>query len=131
MVTSARAVRAGVWLPPTLTERSSPPVGVPVITPETARSVTTLLEAVVSSERGTGRRARVEGAQVAGKTGTVTWEDAQGGAHAYASFVGFVPSTAPRYVILVGVEQPKDGGSGGAVAAPAFAQVASRALALP
>ena len=121
----------GVWLPPTLTERSSPPVGVPVITPETARSVTTLLEAVVSSERGTGRRARVEGAQVAGKTGTVTWEDAQGGAHAYASFVGFVPSTAPRYVILVGVEQPKDGGSGGAVAAPAFAQVASRALALP
>ena len=44
------------------------------------------------------------------------------------SFVGIVPADHPRFVIVVGVEAPREGGYGGNVAAPAFAKVASRAL---
>jgi cell division protein FtsI/penicillin-binding protein 2 len=46
----------------------------------------------------------------------------------YATFVGIVPSTAPRFVILVGVENTREDGNGPTVAAPAFARVAARAL---
>jgi cell division protein FtsI (penicillin-binding protein 3) len=44
------------------------------------------------------------------------------------SFVGVAPADAPRFVILVGAEAPKEGGGGPTVAAPAFARIAARAL---
>jgi len=97
--------------------------------PETARAVLDMLDEVVNSDRGTGKRARIDGARVAGKTGTAAWDLPGGGEGHYASFVGIVPEEGPRFVILVGVEQPKDDGSGGDVAAPAFARIAARALA--
>jgi len=46
----------------------------------------------------------------------------------YASFIGIVPAETPRYVILVGVMDPRGNGTGGAVAAPVFAKIAARAL---
>jgi cell division protein FtsI (penicillin-binding protein 3) len=98
------------------------------MTPEPARAVIATLDEVVNGARGTGSRARVAGARVAGKTGTSAWDRPAGGEGRYASFVGIVPEDAPRFVILVGVEQPKDEGAGGDVAAPAFARIAARAL---
>lgn len=97
---------------------------------ETARTVVSMLENVVYGDHATGGLARVDGVRVAGKTGTAAWDLPGGGEGTYASFVGIVPSTAPRYVILVGVEQPHgEGTSGGEVAAPVFARVATRILA--
>jgi cell division protein FtsI (penicillin-binding protein 3) len=100
-----------------------------VTTPETARIIVGMLGEAVNGEHGTGRNARVPGVRAAGKTGTAAWELPGGAEGRYASFVGMVPEEAPRWVILVGVEQPKDEGSGGDVAAPAFARIATRALA--
>ena len=95
---------------------------------ETARAVMAMLDESVNGELATGKLARVGGAGVAGKTGTAAWELPANREGRYASFVGIFPSNAPRYVVVVGVEQPKDGGSGGAVAAPVFSRVASRML---
>ena len=47
-----------------------------------------------------------------------------------SSFVGFVPSTRPRR-ILVTVDEPKGAIWGGAVAAPTFARIADFALQYP
>jgi beta-lactamase regulating signal transducer with metallopeptidase domain len=96
----------------------------------TAEKVMTMLEGVVHGELGTGRAAQVEGYRVAGKTGTAMLEGSRDSDEAYyASFVGAVPARAPRFVILVGIEAAKGGGSGGKVAAPVFARVAARAMA--
>ena len=79
---------------------------------------------------GTGTEAAVEGYQVAGKTGTAAKPDPRGGystSRYVASFVGAVPASDPRLVILVTVDEPSTIW-GGVVAAPAFQQIASFAL---
>jgi cell division protein FtsI/penicillin-binding protein 2 len=76
---------------------------------------------------GTGTLAAVPGYQVAGKTGTAAKPDPHGGysdSRYVASFVGVVPASRPRLVILVSVDEPKGAIWGGVVAAPAFAQIA-------
>lgn len=124
----------GLYLEPTFSASAAPARGEPVLKPETAHAVLGILDAVVNTENGTGVGARVDGARVAGKTGTATLEDLPAGAEGYyASFVGIVPEQAPRFVILVGVEQARDSGGypgGPTVAAPAFARIATRALAV-
>lgn len=68
---------------------------------------------------GTGRRAWVEGVGSAGKTGSA--EGAENGQKAvHAWFAGYLPATAPRYVIAVMVQ---GGGAGGEVAAPVFKEI--------
>ena len=42
------------------------------ITPETAATITTIMEQVVQDPGGTGGKAKVDGYQVAGKTGTAS-----------------------------------------------------------
>jgi cell division protein FtsI (penicillin-binding protein 3) len=42
-----------------------------------------------------------------------------------ASFVGIVPASRPRLVVLVTVDEPHGAIWGGVVAAPAFQQIAS------
>jgi cell division protein FtsI (penicillin-binding protein 3) len=80
---------------------------------------------------GTGTEAEVEGYQVAGKTGTAAKPDPRGGyskSRYVASFVGVVPASAPRLVVLVTVDEPRGAIWGGVVAAPAFQQIAHFAL---
>ena len=89
-----------------------------------------MLEGVVSAQ-GTGNEAAVPGYLVAGKTGTAAKPDAQGGysdTNYVASFVGIVPASHPRLVILVSVDEPQGQIFGGVVAAPAFRDIASFAL---
>ncbi len=69
------------------------------------------LRLVVSGSRGTGAKGRVEGIQMAGKTGTV--ENPQGENH--AMFAGFAPYKNPEILVYVLVEH---GGGGGDKAAP-------------
>ena len=91
-------------------------------------SVTKMLVSVVSDE-GTARRARIEGFDIAGKTGTTKKiiEGQYSNRHHVASFVGFFPAEDPRIVITVVVDEPKmkagSTGYGGTVAAPAFQRV--------
>jgi cell division protein FtsI (penicillin-binding protein 3) len=76
---------------------------------------------------GTGQYAAIDGYQVAGKTGTAQKPDADGGYATdryVASFVGIVPASRPRFVVLVTVDEPRGAIWGGVVAAPAFQQIA-------
>jgi cell division protein FtsI (penicillin-binding protein 3) len=102
-----------------------------VISPETARQSTRMMETVTASG-GTVTNAAVEGFRVAGKTGTAQKVDAvtrRYGAKRTASFVGFVPADKPRLTILVVVDEPKTSQYGGVVAAPAFSAIAQNSLA--
>jgi len=76
---------------------------------------------VVESPSGTGKKARVSGIQVAGKTGTS--ENPHGENHAW--FTAFAPVEDPRVAVIVFVE---NGGEGGLVAAPIAKRVIESAL---
>jgi cell division protein FtsI/penicillin-binding protein 2 len=81
----------------------------------------------VVSDAGTAALAAIPGYSVAGKTGTAQ----KPGGHGYmpgkyvSTFVGMVPASAPRLVVLVTLDEPHGEIFGGLVAAPAFAQIAS------
>ncbi|GIW45511.1 MAG: penicillin-binding protein [Candidatus Binatia bacterium] len=95
------------------------------ISPAVAAAVSTLLEGVVNS--GTGTRARVEGIRVAGKTGTAQKVEPGTGRYSprdrIASFIGYLPAEAPRFVILVVIDTPRTATYGGLVAAPVFHEI--------
>jgi cell division protein FtsI (penicillin-binding protein 3)/stage V sporulation protein D (sporulation-specific penicillin-binding protein) len=76
---------------------------------------------------GTGTEAAIPGYTVAGKTGTAAKIDPSGRystSRYVASFVGLVPATKPRLVIMVMVDEPRGNIYGGVVAAPAFREIA-------
>ena len=99
----------------------------------TARQVRAMMETVVSAE-GTGRRAGIDGYRVAGKTGTAKKSMGRQGYSArryQAVFAGMVPAGAPRFVMVVMVDEPHGKYYyGGLVAAPVFANVMESALRL-
>ena len=69
---------------------------------------------------GTGPEAAIPGYTVAGKTGTAAKIDPDGRystSRYVASFVGLVPATKPRLVIMVMVDEPRGNFYGGVVAA--------------
>ena len=131
----AALANRGVWLQPHLVDhvRGRKPAKVHrrrVVTPTIARELMGMLQGVVSSE-GTGGEAAVPGYLVAGKTGTAAKPDPHGGysdTNYVASFVGIVPASAPRAVILVSIDEPQGQIFGGLVAAPAFRDIARFAL---
>ena len=97
-----------------------------ILSPTVAASLMTMLKDVVAE--GTGMYAAIPGYQVAGKTGTAQKPDSHGGYATdqyVASFVGAVPASRPRLVVLVTVDEPHGAIWGGVVAAPAFQQIAS------
>ncbi len=97
------------------------------ITPDTSRKMLDILENVC--EKGTGKRARIRGYRVGGKTGTA--QLVENGVYAdgdyVASFLGVAPVDDPRIVMLVKIEKPHPYW-GGVVAAPVFNRVAEKAL---
>ena len=100
-----------------------------VISEKTAKLLASMLRDV-TNEGGTGVAAKVDGFEVAGKTGTAQKAE-RGGYSAkkrVSSFVGFVPAENPRLVALVLVDEPEGNVYGGVVAAPAFRNIAQGAL---
>lgn len=101
-----------------------------VVSPATARTLTTILEGVVAS--GTGTKAAIPGFRVAGKTGTAQKVDPRTGAYSsvlsVGSFVGFVPADAPRLAMIVVIDEPQGEAWGGVVAAPVFRRVGEQVL---
>ena len=92
--------------------------------------MTKVLQSVV--ENGSGKRARIAGYNVAGKTGTAEKLSAGGGygkrSHV-VSFCGFVPATDPQFTILVILDNPAKYAFGGTAAAPVFKEIAQPLLA--
>ena len=91
-----------------------------------AAQLVQMLKGVIA-EGGTGTLAAIPGYTVAGKTGTAQKPDGKGGYSSgryVASFVGMVPASNPRLVVLVMVDEPRGAIWGGVVAAPAFQQIA-------
>jgi cell division protein FtsI (penicillin-binding protein 3) len=128
----AAIANGGVWVRPhvvkavvTADGRTTPAEAAPtrrVISAENAAALRTMLEAVVTLPGATGRSAAIDGYRVAGKTGTgKTVRDGRYVSGEVASFIGMAPADAPRYVVAVFAHTPA--GNGGAVAAPAFAQM--------
>jgi len=115
---------------PSLIQGANNPA-VSVMEPEIAHEVARMLETVTGPE-GTGKAARVANYRVSGKTGTSRKASATGYAsHYIATFVGFAPSSNPRLVAVVTIDDPSAGQYyGGLVAAPLFSTVMSGALRL-
>lgn len=100
------------------------------VTPETAATITGIMEGVV--ERGTAKQAQVEGFTIAGKTGTAQKiVDGRYSKSDYnVSFVGFLPSRKPALTVVVLIDSPhgKVTAYGGTVAAPIFQRIAAPAM---
>jgi len=114
------------------TENNEAVEGERVMSVETARAVRKMMQRVIS-EKGTGKRAGVANYSVAGKTGTVHKFVAGGYAEdRYLSiFAGMVPADKPELVMVVMIDEPRNGEYfGGLVAAPVFSQVMSGAMRL-
>lgn len=122
----------GVRMSPSLLRLNDTPQGTRAVASGVAEQLLGLLETSVGSNTG-GRRARVEGYRVAGKTGTVRKTDASGYSQtAYRSvFAGIAPVSDPRVVTVIMIDHPKAGDIyGGAVAAPVFSSITGNALRL-
>ena len=121
----------GVLLPVTVNVREKPVQGQQVMTPENARAVLRMMEAVVRAG-GTGEKAMVEGYRIAGKTGTAYKfiNNAYRDDRYLTSFIGIAPASRPRLVVAVQIDEPKIEDSGGLAAAPVFSKVMAEALRL-
>jgi len=113
-------------------KKFGPKIARQVLSPESAKKGVAMLKTVVE-KGGTGTRAKVEGYQVAGKTGTAqkVIEGQKGYAkNKYvASFVGMAPAEDPKLVILVTIDEPKGGYYGGLVSGPVFSKIMGPSLA--
>jgi len=109
---------------------ATPPAGLRVLKPETARAVREMLR-LAAGPGGTAPRAQTMGYSVGGKTGTAhKQEGKEYSSNKYrAWFVGMAPIDKPRIVVAVMVDEPTNGVYfGGDVAAPVFAQVVQQTL---
>jgi cell division protein FtsI/penicillin-binding protein 2 len=128
----AAVANDGVWVQPHLVDRVGGQVFRSwkrrrIMSPAVDRMVKTMLTGVVADAGSTGTEAAIPGYTVAGKTGTAQKPDGHGGysdTNFDATFVGMVPATNPRLVVLVMVDEPRGSIFGGVVAAPAFADIA-------
>jgi len=128
----AAVANGGVWIQPHLVSRVGGRAPQSwkhkrLMSPAVDAQVKTMLTGVVADVGATGTAAAIPGYTVAGKTGTGQVADGAGGYSKYnyeATFVGMVPASHPKLVVLVKVDDPRGSIFGGVVAAPAFAQIA-------
>jgi cell division protein FtsI/penicillin-binding protein 2 len=121
----------GEWIQPHLVDHvlGEPPPRLHrrrMLDPDVDGQLRTMLRGVVS-DQGTAELAAIPGYAVAGKTGTAQKPGPNGyipGAYV-STFVGMVPASRPRLVVLVTIDEPHGSIYGGIVAAPAFEQIAS------
>ncbi|PMP72173.1 MAG: hypothetical protein C0186_01975 [Thermodesulfovibrio aggregans] len=103
-----------------------------IISDKTAKIMREILKKV-TEQGGTATQAKLDGNDVAGKTGTAQKYDPK--THRYSkdrfvsSFVGFIPAQNPRIAMIVVIQDPKGAHYGGVVAAPVFKAIADEALA--
>ena len=98
-----------------------------ILDTKTARQMTEILVGVV--ERGSGRRARIEGVSIAGKTGTAQKAEKGKGYAAgkeVMSFMGFLPADDPKIAIIVTLDEPSGDRFSGRMVAPIFKRIAEQ-----
>ena len=113
--------------------RNTPTVVRKVLSEKVSESMRSILTDTV--DKGTGKRARIEGYLVGGKTGTA---QLSGGKSGYirneylSSFIGFFPADKPKYVIMAMFMRPQveiqSNRFGGVVAAPVVGNVIRRII---
>lgn len=103
------ATNGGIYIYPTLQKRSVGAVrGQRVLSAEISAKLRELMSRV--SEEGSGRKARVAGIRMGGKTGTAEKRDAAGKIDRkrnLTAFAGVFPIEAPQYTILIVLDEPK------------------------
>ncbi|RTZ58176.1 MAG: penicillin-binding protein 2 [Gammaproteobacteria bacterium] len=124
--------RGGRQFPVTILKHEEPVDGEQVFDPKKVAQLTRMLEGVVE-KGGTAPLAAVDHYQVAGKTGTA--HKIKHGAYSkkdyVGSFAGFAPSSHPRLVVAVMIDEPSNGKHfGGDVAGPVFRNVMAESLRL-
>jgi len=131
--TRGRLIRPSISLSAGVRGLSSPGSQVPlkVLSEGTASELAEIFKRVV--EEGTGLPARLEGFDIAGKTGTAQKFDEDLGGYSsakhMASFVGFVPADDPIISMIVVLDEPKGLMQyGGQLAAPVFRDISARVL---
>ena len=98
----------------TVIDETDPEVFSEPISTDVADQLTEMMTSVVAN--GSGRNARINGVQVAGKTGT-----AENAGPDHNWFIGFAPAAEPRIAVAVFVRN--GGGTGGDTSAPIARQV--------
>ena len=99
-------VNGGKMYQPTILHHDKPPVGQQVISAKTSEEMRALMRMIVLY--GSGKQADAPGYLVGGKTGSAE-KTTRGGYSAHAlrtSFVAAFPMDAPRYVVLVMLDEP-------------------------
>jgi cell division protein FtsI (penicillin-binding protein 3) len=126
-------VNGGTLIHPTLLKRAPGPApGVRVVDKATSDAMRALLRLVVLD--GTGKGANVPGYSVGGKTGTAEKASARGYRRdaLLSSFIAAFPMDAPRFVVLVTLDEPKGTeatfgyATGGWTAAPTVKRIIER-----
>jgi len=107
----------------------TPSIASRVVSDQTAAEVTRMMEQVVA-KGGTAPDVKIDGYRVAGKTGTAQFADSACGCYRgyTASFAGFAPAEAPRIVVSVTLQQPRNGHFGGMLGGPVFVRTMTFAL---
>jgi cell division protein FtsI (penicillin-binding protein 3) len=102
-------VNGGTLVKPTVVKQTVPRIGERIISQKVSMRLRTMLRHVVTE--GTASFGEVPGYSVAGKTGTADKPNNQGGYHkdkVLATFASFFPSTNPKYVLIVTLDEPED-----------------------
>lgn len=99
-----------------------------IITENTAKKMTECLVACVNE--GTGKTAKIDGVQSAGKTGSAQiFQNGSYKSGAYlVSFMGYAPAEKPDLVIAVMVDRPQGSTYGAVVAAPVWQETMAKSL---
>ncbi len=108
-VAAAALVNGGFRIEPTFLPRSRSDGrarAVKVLSPDTSAAMRRMFW--LNVEKGTGKRAKVNGYRVGGKTGTA-WKPAPGGysRDVITSFVAAFPMDDPQYLVLVVLDEPQ------------------------
>jgi cell division protein FtsI (penicillin-binding protein 3) len=108
---------------------TAPPAGHRIISTATAAELRDMLRGVLA-DGGTASGAAIPGYDLAGKTGTanVVVNGSYSSSAYIASFIGFVPASAPKLLVAVMVDEPQGSIFGGSVAAPAFQKIVGWAV---
>lgn len=114
----------GYLVKPTIIKREKADLLKQIISTNTAKKITDILVCVVKN--GTGKKASIEGIEIAGKTGTAqkVIDGRYSNEKGIMSFIGYLPAYSPKYIIGVILDEPNSSRWASDTAAPLFREIA-------